>query len=92
MFLIFTILACTSIVITAVYILRVVGKMLFGPIQDQHHATLTDANYYEKVAAFGLIICVAAIGMFPSVWTDLLNISLPNLVSLFADKTIVAPF
>ena len=27
----FTIIACCSIVITAVYILRVVGKLLFGP-------------------------------------------------------------
>ena len=92
MFLIFTILACTSIVITAVYILRVVGKMLFGPIQDQHHASLSDANYFEKIAAFGLIICVAGIGMYPSLWTGILNFDLPRLVSLFADKTIVAPF
>ena len=29
--LVFTIIACCSIVITAVYILRVVGKLLFGP-------------------------------------------------------------
>ena len=34
---VFTIVACCSIVITAVYILRVVGKLLFGPIQDKLH-------------------------------------------------------
>src|SRR5574344_494648 len=34
---VFTIVACCSIVITAVYILRAVGKMLFGPVQDEHH-------------------------------------------------------
>ena len=37
---VFTIVACCSIVITAVYILRVVGKLLFGPVQDEHHLQL----------------------------------------------------
>jgi NADH-quinone oxidoreductase subunit M len=39
-----TIVACTSIVITAVYILRVVGKLLFGAVQNEHHRELTDAE------------------------------------------------
>ncbi|MBQ7823355.1 MAG: NADH-quinone oxidoreductase subunit M, partial [Bacteroidaceae bacterium] len=38
---VFTIIACTSIVITAVYILRVVGKLLYGEVQDKHHLALT---------------------------------------------------
>src|SRR5574344_279431 len=33
---IFTIIACTSIVITAVYILRVVGKILYGECTNKH--------------------------------------------------------
>ena len=37
---VFTIVACTSIVITAVYILRVVGKLLFGAVQNEHHREL----------------------------------------------------
>ena len=40
---VFTIVACCSIVITAVYILRVVGKLLFGPVYYEHHLTLTYA-------------------------------------------------
>ncbi len=42
--LVFTVLACCSIVITAVYILRVVGKLLQGPVYDEHHLSLTDAH------------------------------------------------
>ena len=38
----FTIIACCSIVITAVYILRVVGKLLFGKVQDDHHLELKE--------------------------------------------------
>lgn len=62
---ILTIVAISSIVVTAVYILKVVGKILYGPVLDPHHLELTDAVWYEKIAVVGLIICVAGLGMFP---------------------------
>src|SRR5574344_2110871 len=37
-----TIIATSSIVITAVYILRVVGRILYGSVLDPHHLKLTD--------------------------------------------------
>ena len=40
-----TIIACTSIVITAVYILRVVGKIIYGTCTDEHHLKLTAVSY-----------------------------------------------
>lgn len=61
----FTILACSSIVITAVYILRVVGKILYGPVVNDHHLQLTDATWSERVAVIGLVLCVAGVGIFP---------------------------
>lgn len=70
---VFTIVACCSIVITAVYILRVVGKLLFGPVQDKHHLALTDATWWERVATVALILCVAAIGCFPNFFSELIN-------------------
>ena len=69
----FTIAACSSIVITAVYILRVVGKLLFGPVYDEHHLTLTDATWWERLSTITLIICVAAIGCFPNFFSDLIK-------------------
>ena len=63
---VFTIVACSSIVITAVYILRVVGKLLFGPVQDEHHLSLTDATWWERLSTVTLIVSVAAIGCFPN--------------------------
>lgn len=71
--LVFTIIACCSIVITAVYILRVVGKLLFGPVYDDHHRTLTDATWWERLSTATLIICVAAIGCFPNFFNNLIN-------------------
>ena len=70
---VFTIAACSSIVITAVYILRVVGKLLLGPVQDEHHLELTDATWWERLSTVTLIVCVAAIGCFPNFFADLIK-------------------
>jgi len=70
---VFTIVACCSIVITAVYILRVVGKLLLGPVYDEHHLALTDAEWWERTAAVTLIVSVAAIGCFPNFFADLIR-------------------
>ena len=62
---VWTILATTSIVITAVYILRVVGKILYGTCTNKHHLALTDATWDERTAVIILIACVAALGLAP---------------------------
>ncbi|HMG67107.1 MAG TPA: NADH-quinone oxidoreductase subunit M, partial [Chitinophagaceae bacterium] len=60
-----TIIACASIVVTAVYILRAVSKTIMGPIVTQGHSTLGDATWNEKWAAGLLIIGIVAIGIAP---------------------------
>mgnify|MGYP000803406074 CR=1 FL=1 len=77
---VFTIVACTSIVITAVYILRVVGKLLFGPVQNEHHRELTDATWWERFSAITLVVCVAAIGCFPNWISNLIRESLTSII------------
>jgi NADH-quinone oxidoreductase subunit M len=73
---VFTIVAVSSIVITAVYILRVVGKILYGGVQDKHHEELTDAAWYERFAVVTLIVCIAGIGLYPSFVSNLIRESL----------------
>ena len=60
-----TIVACTSIVVTAVYILRVVRKILFQKIPNPEFLKLTDATWDERLAVGGLIFCVAGLGTAP---------------------------
>ncbi|MDE6256638.1 MAG: NADH-quinone oxidoreductase subunit M, partial [Muribaculaceae bacterium] len=62
----FVIAGTSSIVITAVYILRVVGKVILGPVQNEHHRELTDATWWERLATVSLIVCLAGIGFFPN--------------------------
>jgi NADH-quinone oxidoreductase subunit M len=73
---VFTIVACTSIVITAVYILRVVGKILYGPVADNHHLALGDANWYERTSTIVLILAIAGIGLAPLWLSDMIDGSL----------------
>jgi NADH-quinone oxidoreductase subunit M len=61
-----TLVATTSIVVTAVYILRTVGKILYGPVVDPHHERLGDAAWWERVAAAVLIAGIVTIGVWPS--------------------------
>lgn len=60
-----TIAACTSIVITAVYILRVCGKILYQKIPNPEFLKLHDASWDERIAVAGLIFCVAGLGLAP---------------------------
>ncbi len=61
-----TILVISSIVITAVYVLRAAGTMLMGPVKNKAFETLPDAHWYDKVAVFLLITVIAGMGMFPN--------------------------
>jgi len=67
-----TILVISSIVITAVYILRAAAIMLLGPIKKDDFQSLTDARWYEKVTVFLLIAVITGMGMFPGWLADMI--------------------
>jgi NADH-quinone oxidoreductase subunit M len=68
-----TIVACASIVVTAVYILRAVGSTIMGPITNNEHLSLSDAGWYEKTAAVVLLAGILIMGIAPFWLTDLIN-------------------
>lgn len=76
-----TIIACTSIVITAVYILRVVGKILYGKVQNPEHLKLTDATWDERLAVICLIVAVAGLGLAPFWVSNLIQESVAPILS-----------
>lgn len=77
-----TIVATTSIVITAVYILRLIGKILYGQTTEAH-LKLTDATWDERVAVISLIVCVAGLGLAPFWISNMIRESVGSLVSQF---------
>jgi len=68
-----TILACASIVVTAVYILRAAGKAIMGPITDNHYSSLIDATWNERMAAGILVTGIVVIGVAPFWLFHLIN-------------------
>ena len=75
-----TIAACCSIVITAVYILRVVGKILYGTCTNEHHLKLTDATWDERFAVICLIVAVAGLGLAPLWVSDMITTGVAPIV------------
>lgn len=76
-----TIIATMSIVITAVYILRVVGKILYGTCQNPEHLKLTDATWDERFAVICLIIAVAGLGLAPYWVSHVISGSVEPIIS-----------
>jgi NADH-quinone oxidoreductase subunit M len=75
-----TIVATCSIVITAVYILRTVGKILYGPVINDHHLSLSDASWYEKTSIVTLIAGIVFLGVMPSLASDIISDSLAPVI------------
>ena len=74
-----TITACMSIVVTAVYILRAIGKVMMGPVTNPAYLQLKDAGWQEKMAAIVLLVGILAIGLAPFWLTDLVRPATENI-------------
>jgi NADH-quinone oxidoreductase subunit M len=60
-----TVISISAIVVTAVYILRVVGMMLMGPVKNEAFLTLEKVTWYEKFGILLLLVPIVAIGVAP---------------------------
>ena len=67
-----TVLAVSSIVVTAVYILRLVGKIMMGPLETNGVENLPKATWYEKTGILLLLIPVIGIGIAPLWLSDMI--------------------
>jgi NADH-quinone oxidoreductase subunit M len=84
-----TILACASIVITAVYILRATGQTIMGPVKDPQYNGLADATWNEKLTGILLVAGIIAIGVAPFWLTDLLSPGVGTIMG-HVEKAIIA--
>jgi NADH-quinone oxidoreductase subunit M len=75
-----TIIAAASIVVTAVYILRVVAILLLGKINNEHYEHLTDAKWHEKISTGVLIFGITAIGIAPLWLSEMINDGLGPII------------
>ena len=76
-----TVIACTSIVITAVYILRVVGKILYGTCTNEAHLRLSDATWDERLSVVCLVVAIAGMGLAPLWVSDMIRGSVAEIIA-----------
>jgi len=69
---IFGILAIIGAGITAVYILRLLAKVFFGPL-DNRWTNLTDLNRTEFVSSSILVAFLLIVGLYPKPWMDMID-------------------
>ena len=73
---ILTIVVVSSIVVTAVYILRMVGKIMMGALSNKEYAKLPKATWYEKTGLILLMIPVIIIGVMPFGLSEMIKASI----------------
>jgi NADH-quinone oxidoreductase subunit M len=73
-----TLLACASIVVTAVYILRAVGSTVMGPLKDS--GSRQDALWNERLAIALLITGIVIIGVAPFWLNELLSPGVESII------------
>ncbi|MCP4975929.1 MAG: NADH-quinone oxidoreductase subunit M [Maribacter sp.] len=71
-----TVVSVSAIVVTAVYILRVVGIMLMGPVVNEGFLTLEKVTWYEKLGILLLLIPIVGMGVAPLWLSDMILESL----------------
>ncbi|MEJ2706248.1 MAG: NADH-quinone oxidoreductase subunit M [Anaerolineales bacterium] len=76
------IVAVVSIVITASYIIRVIGRVFFGQLPDEFQGHTHDATPLDKVALVLLSAILIIVGVFPSVMVPLVQSGVDNVLRL----------
>jgi NADH-quinone oxidoreductase subunit M len=72
-------LTVTGIVITAALFLRALGTAWLGETPERWRK-LSDLGRRELVVAIPLVVLTFAIGIYPTVWLDLIGGTLPGVV------------
>ncbi len=82
-----TIFSILSIVITAVYILRMSGSVIFGPLSNEF-SPLKDGSWYEKYLIVILVGTIIFVGIYPTWISDLIQYGVNNIMLQIKDHSV----
>jgi NADH-quinone oxidoreductase subunit M len=83
-----TILAGTSIILGAVYMLRVMKRTFFGPLDNEENKKLKDLNGRETWSLIPLVAIVIWLGVYPKPVLAPIDNSVKALLSFMDEKAI----
>jgi len=72
--------AATTLILGAAYNLWMYKRVVFGEVANRHVAELTDINNREYIVLALLALCVLAMGVYPYPFTDVMHVSVENLL------------
>jgi NADH-quinone oxidoreductase subunit M len=75
--------AAFGVILAAVYMLSVVQKVFFGPLDNPKNAHLKDLNVRETVALAPLLVLVFAVGLFPNILLSRMHDSVAGVVGQY---------
>ena len=75
--------AASGIVLSAVYMLYLYKRIIFGVIENEKLNEISDLNLREKSILIPLAIAVILIGIFPNIFIDPMRLSLELIISNF---------
>jgi NADH-quinone oxidoreductase subunit M len=73
-------LAVTAIVIGAVYYLRLMQNVFFGPVRKPSAEAIQDLRFQEALPLVLLLVFSLAVGLYPKPWVELVNSSVVPLI------------
>ena len=74
-------LAATTIVVGAIYYLRLVQSVFFGPVRKpETQGTVQDGTFIEILPLAILLVLSLAVGLYPKPWVDMINSSIAPLI------------
>lgn len=76
------IVAVISIVITAAYIMRIIGKVFFGAVPAEFEDHVHDVSALDKVALVFLSAILITVGVYPSVMVPMVEAGVQNVLRL----------
>jgi len=76
------ILAVISIVITASYIIRIIGSVFFGDLPAEFEGHVHDVRVLDKVALIFLSAILIIVGVYPSIMVPLVESGVNNILRL----------
>jgi NADH-quinone oxidoreductase subunit M len=76
------IVASISIVITASYIIRVIGRVFFGKMPEEFVGKIGDVTALDKVALFVLSAVMIVIGVYPAIIVTVVESGVENIMRL----------
>lgn len=80
-------LGATALVLGAAYMLWLYARVVFGEVGNREVQEMPDLNYKEVIVFAPLVALVLLMGIFPSLFLDVLHVSVDNLMQQVAAAT-----